>query len=1165
MKINATNVPITRYRTNVLSLFMKTFIILFCSISFGFSPKPLLSQNIQINKNQELSVIEVFELIKKKTDYRFVYKTNDFVNAPKVQLVRGVITVQDLLSKTLSDKDYFYVVTPNRTILLKKKDDVGNAFVQQTISGTVVDKNQIPLAGATVAVYNANNEFIRGSVSDFDGTYNIQATAGDILKISYIGFDTQSIVIGQQTTINIVLAEQTNILDEVLLNTGYQTISKERATGSFEKINSKTLGIKTAQNVYAKIEGEAAGVLFDNVDGPVIRGLSTINSINDPLIVVDGFPIEQGLETINPNDVESITILKDAAAASIWGIRAANGVIVIVTKKGNKNNKPSINYSTNYTITRETDLHDQPYAPTSSFLEFEKHAADNGWRTLPSLFNAASISKGLNTYLLLNSGAITEAEANAIINNLKTIDSRGEFEDLFMADQTWMQHNFSIGGGGDNNSYHASLAYNQNRNINSFQNNDSDQIIANISNQIDLSSKLSFTGRINYSHNKISPNGLSLADAQGLDQYQNILDENGNYISQPQGFYDEFKEARSVENGYPYDWSYNLMQEFENKDNRTNDSQIRLQAALKYDITNSLSIEGQYQYENSNSKTKNLSNENTFLVRNSVNTFTTSSAGTINSAIPKGSFLFLQNMNQESHSGRIQLNFNKSLSDGMHDLSGLAGYEVRQVLMNSFQDRLYGYDDQSLNFTNNINFNDPFRVVPFGLRRISNFKQIAEDEDRFISYYGNIAYTYAKKYTLTGSVRLDDTNLFGASDKYKNIPLFSLGGRWSLHNEDFFSSEFINTLALRATYGSNGNANNTTSPFVQAGIGRNPFNRNEYAFISNVKNPELRLEKVFVTNIGLDFGLLNNRISGYIEYYERNSEDLLSDVIFPSTLGFNSALINAGEMENKGFDLSLTVEAIQTKSFNYTSTLNLGHNKNAVTKVDVPENTPFAYTIARTPLLDKPLRYLYSYQYAGLNENGDPTFLDENGDQVNEDIDVVEALKYEGTTTPKFYGGWINQFNYKNFTLRALTTFKFGHVFRNTNFLDYSTLPFTFGGNHYIHEDFQQRWQNPGDEETTDIPRIPTTRVDATLSMYADYYRYGSQHVDTASHIRLREVILSYAFNESLLNHTGIDQASLSLQATNLALINFNKWNVDPESIIFGNVPTFTLGLNINF
>lgn len=311
--------------------------------------------------------------------------------------------------------------------------------------------------------------------------------------------------------------------------------------------------------------------------------------------------------------------------------------------------------------------------------------------------------------------------------------------------------------------------------------------------------------------------------------------------------------------------------------------------------------------------------------------------------------------------------------------------------------------------------------------------------------------------------------------------------------------------------------------------------------------------------------MFNNRLSGSIEYYKRRSEDLLSNVIFPSILGFNSALINAGEMENKGIDVSLKGLIINKKDFKYNTTLNLGYNKNTVTEVDVPENTPFAYTILRSPLKDKPLRYLYSYQFEGLNEEGDPLFLNEEGELVNRDIDVVEALKYEGTTTPKVYGGWVNQFSYKGLTLRALTSFKFGHVFRNTNFMDYASLPNAFGGNHYIHKDFENRWQTPGDELTTDIPRIPTTRTDATLDTYQTYYKYGSQHVDDASHIRLREVVLGYQLNDKITNLAGFKRLSISLQATNLALINFNKWDVDPESLIFKIRPTFTLSLNANF
>ncbi|GAA4234641.1 SusC/RagA family TonB-linked outer membrane protein [Postechiella marina] len=1149
---------------------MKTLIFLSCVLTFGFNSRASFSQNVKINidRDQKISVIDVFELIKKETDYRFVYKTEDFKNAPKVELNKGTITAHNLLTKSLSYGNYTYELTVGKTIVLKHITSVNKNNYQQLIKGNITDVNGAPLVGANIIATNSKGEILRGASSNFDGDYKISASKGDILKFSYVGFIPQEITVTNQQELNVILKENANKLDEVILNTGYQKISKERATGSFEQLNEKTLSIKTSQSIFDKIEGEVSGVLFDAEDGATIRGISTINSVNDPLVVVDGFPIEQGIETINPNDVETITVLKDAAAASIWGIRAANGVIVIITKKGTKNAKPAVSYSTSFSITNQLDLHEQPYATTESFLEFEKHMADNSWRNLPNAFNSSNISKGLETYLSLNEGLITNTEADAIINNLKNIDSRDQFEDLFIANQTWLQHNLSINGGGENSSYRASLMYNQNKNNGSFKNNDGDQIVANISNQINISPKFTFTGRVNYSQSKSKLNGLSLSNAIGLDQYQNIIDSNGERLTQSQGFYQEFKDARSVENGYPYNWDYNLLQEFENKNNSSKSSQIRLQAALNYKITNHLSLEGRYQYEKGITENRNLYNENTFQVRNLVNTYTTNTGanGALVSAIPEGSMLDLNTYNSESQSGRLQLNYNQSFKNNLHNINVIGGYEVRKVLSDSNGNRLYGYDDQSLNFASNLNFADRFPTVYFfGENQIPNYATITENENRFISYYGNFAYTYDKKYTLTGSTRLDDANLFGASDKYKNIPLYSIGGKWAIHNEDFFSNKTINYLSLRATYGSNGNVNNTTSPFVQAGISTDPFTGDEYAFISNVKNPELRLEKVYVTNLGLDFGMFNNRLSGSIEYYKRRSEDLLSNVIFPSILGFNSALINAGEMENKGIDVSLKGLVINKKDFKYNTTLNLGYNKNTVTEVDVPENTPFAYTILRSPLKDKPLRYLYSYQFEGLNEEGDPLFLNEEGELVNRDIDVVEALKYEGTTTPKVYGGWVNQFSYKGLTLRALTSFKFGHVFRNTNFMDYASLPNAFGGNHYIHKDFENRWQTPGDELTTDIPRIPTTRTDATLDTYQTYYKYGSQHVDDASHIRLREVVLGYQLNDKITNLAGFKRLSISLQATNLALINFNKWDVDPESLIFKIRPTFTLSLNANF
>ena len=1142
-----------------------------------------LSQTYVTLKTKNAHISEMFDVIEQQTHFRFGYGDNLMQSDNRFSLNYdkiSILSVLEILSKEANLS--FRRIGDNISVSISNdSNSVGSIHGvvsdDRRISGTIKDPEGNTLPGVTIIVKGTTV----GTISDNLGKFTIDVPDNsNILLFSHVGFITQEIDISNTTNIDLVMKADLTTLDKIVV-TGYQEIPIEETTGSFETV-SKQLDIKINQNILSKLEGEAPGVLFDAQDGLTIRGISTINANNAPLIVVDGFPLTQNISTINPNTIESITVLKDAAAASIWGIRAANGVVVIVTKKGGqgKGNKPSIEFSVNHAITPKLQLSNLNYASSRSFLDFERHQVDSEWLDFPSGTNQRALTQGQETFFLLNQGLISQSEADAITNNLSSIDSRDEFDDLFLQNDTWTQYSLAVGKSNAHNQYRLTLSYNQNRGT--FIRNNRDNLQANLLQAIDISPKLAFTGNFNYAYTSNKPNGLNLSDLDtqsglgGLDQYQRILDDQGNFIPQPRTFYQPFKESL-VAQGYPYNWDYNAKQEFDNKDNSNKTSELRLQTSLKYKVFDFLSIEGRYQFEWGQSNTENLFNENTYRVRDFVNRFTViNDDNEIESALPVGSHFQTSTRRSETHSGRIQINFNKSFLNNDHNISAIAGYEVRQEFNKGFGTTRYGFDPQSLSFAR-VDYTTRHPITPARTRSIADPTFFNELENRFLSYYGNLAYTYKGKYTLSGSTRLDDANLFGADDEYRNIPLYSIGARWEIYKENFLSnSDFINQLTLRLTHGSNGNVHTGTSPFLQARISRNPFNDIPFAFVSNVKNPSLRLEKVFVTNIGVDFALFNSKLSGSIEYYKKKSRDLLSVISIPSVLGFSSALVNAGKMENTGVDISLNYLVVQNDNFSFNTSLNFSYNKNEVTEVDVAEETINTY-LNGEPLRGNPLRYMYSYNYAGLDENGDPQALNENGQFVNvegqirngdgdlEDGTITnpDALVYEGTTTPKYYGAWINYVTYKGFYLRTLFTFKFGHVFRNTDILDYRDIGFNVNNSH-IHKDFESRWMNPGDENTTDIPRIPTARNDASNPGYT-YYNRGNHLVDNASHIRFKEIVLGYTFTQGFLKTIGVSTLNLSLQARNLGVLSFNKWDIDPENIRLHLLPTYTLNLTANF
>lgn len=1046
---------------------------------------------------------------------------------------------------------------------------------QESITGTVTDDKGSPLPGVTILIKGTK----KGASTDFDGNFNISASKGDVLVLSYLGFATVEIHVDDETNYTIAMKPSIEQLEGVeIVSTGYQKISKERATGSFAVIDNKILDRKIEQNIIAKIAGEAPGVQFDpfiqekNNIGLVIRGRSSINATTEPLVVVDGFAIPGGFDTINPNDVESISILKDAAASSIWGIRAANGVIVITTKSGSKNQKLNITASINSAVTLKQDIFDSPFADPSTqvdyqieLFKFEQFSQQrdlfDGTLNEFSLFQNNAVRE---TLLRLNRGDIDIATADARINALRNNDGREEYSRLFLRQRLWNQYNLGIASGGDKYKFNTSLVYNQNKG--SVVNDRSDQFILNINANYDLTDKLKLRFVSNMTHTK-SEDGISTGAVDYLNNFplfERIVDDNGNYLPMFGGVNVESSEL-AQRNGYPYPWTFNLKQESDNVDDTSVSTDLRLQTGINYELAKGLTVDLSYQYLYNSFFGRDFFNENRYLTRNTVNRFAQLDANgqVTDLPVPVGSILNTSTRSSTDNTFRAQANYSVSFNDRLHNIDAIAGYEVRKQVTEFNRDRKYGYNDQSLIFTQpNLNtlFEDP---IFGGQRLINDGETVIFNENRFLSYYANAAYNYDNRYTISGSIRLDDTNLFGASEDFRNIPLFSAGFKWNITNEAFFKSKFIDNLNLRGTYGAGGNVDRNTSPFLVARQGRDAGSfLNNYLTISNPPNPTLRLEKTKILNLGLDYSMANNRIYGSLEFYDRRSEDLLARRNISPTFGLSSSFLNVAKLYNRGFDLDLGLRIVQTSNFSYAMRILYSQNENKVTSID--ESNPgeiflFTQYDANAFVVGEPVDAFFSFRYAGLDANGNPSFFNENNDivEVGGDIGAIEALKREGSRSPNRTGSIVNTFTYKNLSLRVLTNYSGGNRFRFERNYD----PRFFRTN--VFSDWVSRWQQPGDELLTDVPR--TTSPNETQTPLYLYLDESDRNTDDATTIRLQQVNLTYRFPDNLAKKLAMQNLSMSLQGDNLYVWNFNKWDVDPISRTIPIPPTFTLNVTANF
>jgi len=1109
----------------------------------------------QINISQQNAKLEdVFIQIMEQTDYHFLYLSQTLKGSKPVNIELKDATLTEALNQCFTGQPLTYVLD-NNTIIVK--------MIQPPpppITGKVANSKGETLPGVSIAVKGTG----KGTVTDANGNYSIEVTGTEkVLVFSYIGMKTQEILVDGRTIINIVLQENIAQLNEVVV-TGFQTISKERATGSFGLVKQDKLNLTqlSSTNFTAGLEGLAAGVLVDKSGNIQIRGVSSIYSSKAALVVVDGFPIEGDLNTVNPKDIETITVLKDASAASIWGVRASNGVIVITTKTNKSDaEKVQFDFSSNITIGDEPNFGYFNRPTASEFINFEKEtiAKGNGWFN-PAQANRNGYSRVQELYLKKSTGELSDAQ---VIEGLDKLSKNNylDQQDLFYRKSFKKQLNLLLTGGTRKNQYYASIGYTNNL-ATSIGNNDK-TIIVNIKNTLKLLERLNLNMGVNTTLFDSDNNGLDVYSFTSGNPYDMTLDENGNplpqynYIAQriKQGYYDK---------GY-LNWDMNNLQELNNSDKNLQKRSSRLSVGLDYKIIDGLDISSKFLYEMGNGKDRNYQNMNMYYVRNMINSWTVfdPTKKVYVYKFPKGPILDLTKSSFDSWTFRNTLSYNKTLSE-IHNINVVTGTEVRKILNLSNRERYYNYNDRALS----VNNFDAFAMSQYNENYRGDYNSyswnpnFSEKQDRFFSFFGNASYTYQGKYTLSGSARVDQANLFGTDPKYRYDPTWSTGFSWRASEERFIKDiKVIDHLLFRATYGINGNIGNS-SPYPTASYGTN-FNTQENSLsFSNPENQQLRKERTAVTNVGVDFSLFKSRLSGSIDVYNKLSTDLLGRVNLDPTTGFSSTLMNTAELSNKGVDINLNGHILEG-DFVWDLTLNFGYNTSIVEKVQNPSNVATSYINGSTPIQGKPLDYLFSYRWAGLSDKGEPQVYDAKGNVVNwtTQMNDVNALKYVGSLTPRFYGGVITTLAFKNFSVTPIISYKLGHKMR---------LPRPEMALSGLNTDIDNRWKKPGDEAITDIPAVYSSSY--MNSTWRNYYLYNDTWDEDASFVRLKSLTCSYDFT-SLIKRNIFTKAHLVFQLNNLWLWTANDKGIDPEYYdmmsgkytVMPAVKTYTIGLNLNF
>ncbi|MBE9600174.1 SusC/RagA family TonB-linked outer membrane protein [Pedobacter sp. MC2016-24] len=1142
---------------------MRVIALLFFAAIMQVSASTHAQKLTYVQKNASLE--QLFKEIKKQTGYNIVWYEGKLNPEWSVNANFRKTPLKDVMNIALTGMQLDFTIS-NKTVVIKEKemslmDKLNAAFSNIVVHGRVVDETGSALQGASVKVKNTN----KVTITDVDGHFTLNGVPEKaMLVISYLGFETKEVEASEKIG-TLQLVSGAGKLNEVeVVSTGYQDIPKERATGSFTVVDNKTINRSVGINILDRLEGVTSGLLFNrgllgtNNSKISIRGRSTIFANPTPTIVLDGFPYEGTIDQINPADISTITILKDAAAASIWGAKASNGVIVITTKKGEKNQKLSIEASSTLTLSNKPNLYYNPQISSSDFIDLEQFLFNKGFYsgTINRIYSP--ISEAVEIFNQRKSGNITSSDSTEKINNLKTRDVRDDLNRYLYRPSVYQQYQLNFRGGSNNYRYYISGGYD--KNLENIVSNSFNRLTVKSSNTFSLfKDKLQLLSDINY----ISSNSQTVQESYiPYSPYDRLVDDEGNSLPTVKNL--RLAYATNAGNGKLLDWLFRPKDELKNNVSTRLD-QIRLKLGINYKILNGLSLDANYQYLKENNKRVADNDLGSYYTRNLINTFSSITGNTINRGIPLGNILNTRDADLISKIIRIQLNLNKVIATN-HEINAIAGYEGGDAKNDFYNQILYGYfPDTKINGNNLINPLNRYSYYydPGSGQQIPTAPNLFENNSITQSYYANASYSYKKKYTITGSARRDESNLFGVKANQKGVPLWSVGIAWAINKENFLDIGLFSVLKLRATLGYNGNVDKTVSGYLTS---RNLGMINEwgsnYSTISNPPNPSLRWEKVQNWNIGIDFTTTNDRFSGSIDIYQKNAADLIGNNPIALQSGITQFKGNGANLKTKGIDFVLNSNNI-IGDFNWRTSLLFNYNTDKVTKYGIKQGSNFDIVNGNfnNPLEGYPYYAIFSFPSAGLDETGAPRGYF-NGSVSKDYTAITSALnpnliKYHGSASPKYFGSLINTFNYKNLELSLNLLFKFDYYFRRVNIFS--------GSNNYSYitsSDFDKRWKKPGDELITKIPAL----IYPNNPQMSTFFQNSEDLVENGSHLRLQDIRLSYKIANLGFHNFSIKGLNVFLYTKNLGIIwRMNKLNIDPD---YGNssIPQpFSASLGVNF
>ena len=1074
---------------------------------------------------------------------------------------------------------------------------------QQKIDVTIVDENGEPLPGATV---KASDKPL-GVVSDVNGRASLWAATGSTLTVSYVGMQTRTLKVSRPLTGKIVLENEATTIDQVVVN-GYQRTTKRRVTGSVATLTADDLKDRPLANVDMLLQGKIAGVDVKAVSGRPgesakirIRGTNTITGNAEPLWVVDGVPLQKdipyisssqiragdfndifanGISGINPNDIETVTVLKDASAAAIYGSRAAGGVIVVTTKRG-KEGKMSISYSTNLSLVtsppRDADLmNSQEKLAWEQELwdEFSQPYFERGER-YPVVGLVGMIRSGYGKYAGM---AKEEQDAEIARRGETTTDW---FKQLFR-NSVSNSHYLSLSGGSDKSTYYVSLGYSHNNGL--VKHTDYDHY--NIGTKIDMkpNKRVKAGLSLNASWQKSGASSLGVSPftyAYFANPYETPYNEDGSYRADET--YWELRLANGDQTLQMPENGFNVMRELDNTSNETRNFDMQAIANLSVTITDKLSFEGLASYGYVSNMGDNINGRDTYAAwldrpfeNNQLYSKRTYSSITQNSAY------------NTNYNVRGQLHYFNTFRKH-HYLSTLFGAEIRGQYSKSIYEKRYAYDDLSGNSAMPVY---PETGRDFSYNELLTYAAIMDGlsgqsigEDRFASFYFSLDYVLMKRYVASLTARTDGSNNFGSDEQFN--PTGSLGLSWNIDQEQFMQAlkPVVSSLSLRAAFGYTGNINKTVYPQLVMDYDKSYRRTNDDYYrkgsIRNAPNPSLRWEKTRDWKVSLDAGFWNERLHVTTEFYNRRTYDAVSAITVPYTTGFSTQSYNTSTLENVGMEFSVMASIIKKKDWGLSLSANIAYNRNKLLEFQSPTSGLSAGTH-----VGYPLGSIFSGKVQGIDpELGIYTYELRPDAVINSAADrnnYNNYLFYIGTGNAPVNGGYSVSGHYKNLSVSLGGSYSIGGKILNniTCPVSYNTIegeqteqiPTQQNDlyvNHLnVNRDVVNRW-------TADNPR--TDANPRILDAYGEYYGLNNQMIyysvitqasmlEDVSYFKLGSASVSYSFDKKVISPLMLSSLAVSFTMNNLFTIT-DYSGIDPETpgAVYPMARTFTFGVSVGF